>query len=167
MSSQLSLAFLLSIPPLGGYCLLAAVLSGPLLRWLYGDKYAGYDAVLALYAVGTFLGYMVLIISAALRAQRRSRIVFTNRLYATLISTPIGILLILALGVRGAVLGMILTAAGSLSPFLAHLSALPGWRTDPPGGRRRVIPCSWLPRNNAAYRVKGCRAAGLNPPVPG
>jgi len=127
LGAQLSLAFLLSIPPLGGYCLLAAVLSGPLLRWLYGDKYAGYDAVLVLYAVGTFLGYMVLIISAALRAQRRSRVVFTNRLYSTLISTPIGVLLILTLGVRGAVLGMILTAL-----ILCLLS----WHTyrQPPAG---------------------------------
>ena len=130
----MSLAFLLSIPPLGGYCLLAAVLSSPLLRWLYGDKYAGYDAVLVLYAVGTFLGYMVLIVSAALRAQRRSRVVFTNRLYSTLISTPIGVLLILTLGVHGAVLAMICTAL--ILCFLSWYTYRQPLAVDPilPGG---------------------------------
>jgi O-antigen/teichoic acid export membrane protein len=110
LDGQLNLAFLFSIPILGGYCVLAALLAGPLLRWLYGDKYAGHDAVLVLYAVATFLGYVVIIISAALRAQRRSRVVFTSRLYATLLTTPIGLLLIKTHGVRGAALAMILTA---------------------------------------------------------
>jgi O-antigen/teichoic acid export membrane protein len=127
---QLTQAFLVAVPLLGGYCLLAAVLSGPLLRLLYGDKYVGHTAVLVLYAASTFLSYVVMIISAALRAQRLTRFVFTSRLHATLITAPVGMLLIWSLGVPGAVLGMILTS------FVLSFLSWRAYRLDPADKRR-------------------------------
>ncbi len=111
LHARLVAALLAAVPLLGGYCLLAAVFSGPLLRFLYGEKYAAYPSVLALYAAFTFLGQMTMIISAALRARRLSRFIFTSRLTATLITVPFGCVLIRLLGLHGAVLGSILTAA--------------------------------------------------------
>ena len=127
---QLIPAFLVAVPLLGGYCLLAAVLSGPLLRLLYGDKYVGYTAVLVLYAVSTFFSYVVMIISAALQAQRLTHFVFTSRLFATLITAPVGMFLIRALGVQGAVLGMILTS------FVLCFFSCATYRLDPADERR-------------------------------
>jgi O-antigen/teichoic acid export membrane protein len=134
LHAQLIAAFLAAVPLLGGYCLLAAVFSGPLLRLLYGSTYAGYPSVLALYAAFTFISHSIIIISAALRAQRLSRFIFTSRLSSTLMTAPFGCLLIHALGIHGAVLGMILTAS-----VLSCLS----WRAY-----RRAAPAGPVPSND-------------------
>ena len=110
LRGQLRAAFLVAVPTLGGYCLLATLFAGPLLRLLYGNRYEGQSAVLALYAVSMFIGYVAMIIAAALRALRQSRPVFTSWLYASLVTIPMGCLLILVLGIPGAVLGTILSS---------------------------------------------------------
>lgn len=125
---QLVAALLAAVPTLGGYCLLVAAFSGPILRLLYGEKYAGYPSLLALYAGFTLLSGVTIILSAALRAQRLSRFIFTSRLTATLVTVPFGCLLIHSQGVNGAAMGSILTAA-----VLCYLSWR-AYRETPIGG---------------------------------
>ena len=107
LRAELKTTYLLALPAMGGYCLLAAIFAEPLLRLLYREKYAGQASVLALYAVYTFIVYVAMIVNAALLANRQTRQVFSSHLYAGLISLPIGLITIVALGVHGAVLGMI------------------------------------------------------------
>jgi O-antigen/teichoic acid export membrane protein len=127
LRGQLRSAFLVAVPTLGGYCLLAILFAGPLLRLLYGDRYVGQAAVLALYAVSMFISYVAMIIAAALQALRLSRPVFTSRLYASLVTIPIGCLLILVLGIPGAVLGTILSSLVLCSlSWLAYHRGLDG-----------------------------------------
>ncbi|MCH7729040.1 MAG: hypothetical protein IH991_21540, partial [Planctomycetes bacterium] len=63
-----------------------------------------------------FVSYVAMIAATALRAKRLTRQVFFNRLSASVISIPIGWLMILAWGIHGAVLGMIVTY-GALCVF--------------------------------------------------
>lgn len=107
LRAELKTTYLLALPVMGGYCLLAAIFAEPLLRLLYREKYVGQASVLALYAVYTFIVYVAMIVTAALLANRQTRQVFSSHLYAGLISLPIGLITIVALGVHGAVLGMI------------------------------------------------------------
>lgn len=97
---------LLAIPTLGGYCLLAAIFARPLLASVYGDQYAEYHSVLALYAVSAFLGYLTMIAAAALRAKCLTRAIFM----AELLSLPVillGAVLLPVLGIHGVILGVI------------------------------------------------------------
>ncbi|MGE5611349.1 MAG: hypothetical protein ACM359_19020 [Bacillota bacterium] len=109
LHAQLKLAYLLAVPLLGGYCLLVAVCARPILWVLYGDKYTGSSAVLALFAVSAFASYMTMIVAAALRATRLTRQVFMSQTYASLVAFPIGWLMVLAFGIQGTVLGMTAT----------------------------------------------------------
>ena len=107
--AQLKAASLLAVPLLGGYCLLAAIFAEPLMRLLYGEKYAGNALLVALYATCTCFSYVTMIITAALCARRSTRLMFMNRLCVSLIATPVGCFLILTLGIHGVVLSMIAT----------------------------------------------------------
>ena len=107
--AQLKAASLLAVPLLGGYCLLAAIFAEPLMRLLYGEKYAGNALLVALYATCTCFSYVTMIITAALCARRLTRLMFMNRLCVSLIATPVGCFLILTLGIHGVVLSMIAT----------------------------------------------------------
>ena len=108
---QLKQAMFLSLPLFGTYCILVAVFSPFLLEFLFGEKYAGFGPVLALYSFCAFFGFVAGIFGTALRAKRLTRQVFTNRLYASLFAIPIGWSLIHTLGIYGAVLGMVATYA--------------------------------------------------------
>ena len=101
---------LLAVPLLGGYCLLVAIFAEPLMRLLYGEKYAGNASLVALYATCTCFWYVTVIITAALWARRLTRLVFMNRLCVSLIAIPVGYYLILTLGIHGVVLSMIATS---------------------------------------------------------
>ena len=107
LRAQLRKVHLVAIPTIGGYCLLVAVFAEPLLRLFFGDKYAGNGSVLMLYAALTFFVFMSMIVTAALLANRQTRHVFLSQLLAGVLAIPVGATLIYAVGVRGAVLGMI------------------------------------------------------------
>lgn len=109
LHAQIKMVYLASIPVLGAYCLLVALLADPLVRLLYGDKYAGHTTVVVLYAVFAFTAFMASIVSSALRAQRKTRYIFATQM-AAMGTLPAGWLLIRQFGVEGAVAGMILTS---------------------------------------------------------
>ncbi len=106
---QLKRAMFLALPLFGAYCALIAVFSDFVLRILFGATYVEFGPVLALYSLCAFFGYVSGILGTALRAKRLTRQVFTNRLIASLFAIPIGWSLIHALGIYGAVLGMVAT----------------------------------------------------------
>ena len=126
--AQLKVAFLLAVPLLGGYCLLVAIFAEPLMRLVYGEKYAGNASLVALYAICTCSWNVTMIIIAALSVRRLTRLVFMNRLCVGLIATPVGCFLILTLGIHGVVLSMIAT---SLATCLLSWRA---YRRDLAGG---------------------------------
>ncbi len=111
--SQVTRVHLLAIPTLGGYCVLAALFARPLLAAVYGEEYAEYHSVLAVYAFSAFLGYMTMIAAAALRAKSMTRAIFM----AELLSLPVlslGALLLPVLGIHGVILGTIASDAALL-----------------------------------------------------
>lgn len=110
-------AFLVATPLLGGYCLLVGLLSGHILTFAFGEKYAGNERVLMLYSVAAFVGYLCIIFSATLRATRRTRQIFMCELCATCVVVPLSALLIPWLGIYGVVLGMMSTDVLLLTLF--------------------------------------------------
>jgi O-antigen/teichoic acid export membrane protein len=110
LDADLQRAWLLAAVPLGLYCGLVALYATPLLRFLYGDKYAGASDVLQLFAMSAFLGYMAMIVSAALQARRLTRSVFFAYLCTSVVAVSGGWLLLTTLGLKGALVGMIVTS---------------------------------------------------------
>jgi O-antigen/teichoic acid export membrane protein len=125
LHAQLKATLLFVVPPIASYCLLVAVLASPLLRLLYGDRYAGAAGVLRLYAVHAFLGYVLQILCAGLKAKRLSRAVFRSYVYSSLVASLLGWLFIKALGTEGALVGMILTC------LIAHVLVWRAYWRDP------------------------------------
>jgi O-antigen/teichoic acid export membrane protein/thymidylate kinase len=111
LHSQLILCHLVAVPLLGGYCLLVAVFAQPLLRLLYGDRYADFGVVLAVYSLAAFASYMMMIVAAALRARRSTRALFNGQLVGSLIALPIGWVSIRLFGISGTALGMLFSYA--------------------------------------------------------
>lgn len=110
LDMELKRVQLLAAIPLALYCSAVAFYAGPLLHLLYGEKYAGASTVLSLYAVAAFLGYLSIIVSAALQALRVTRSVFRAYSYTSVIAVSCGWLFIKALGVNGVLVGMIVTS---------------------------------------------------------
>ncbi len=110
-------AFLIAMPLLGVYCLLVGLLSGHILTFTFGEKYAGHEYVLMLYAASAFVGYLCIILAATLRATRRTRQIFLCELCATCAVVPLSAFLIPWLGIHGVVLGMMSTDVLLLTLF--------------------------------------------------
>lgn len=109
--------FLVMTPLLGIYCLFVGLLSGHILTSVFGNKYAGNEYVLMLYAASAFVSYLCIVFAATLRATRRTKQIFMCELYATCIVVPLGAVLIPWLGIYGVVLGMMATDVLLLSLF--------------------------------------------------
>jgi O-antigen/teichoic acid export membrane protein len=107
---QFNTACLVVVPVIGGYCLTAALLAGPVLWLLYGDKYVDAAPVLRLYAIFIFVTYAGVVLSTVLKAKQLTFGLFMSQLITCLVAIPVGSLLIATLGIYGAVLGMILNA---------------------------------------------------------
>lgn len=107
---QVRLAYAVVVPVLGVYSLLVGVFAEPILRLMYGAAYTNMAHVLVLYAAFAFVGHAGQLISTALKARRQSRPIFIGQMAATVLTIPVGWLLIHTLGVQGAVLSMIVTA---------------------------------------------------------
>lgn len=97
-------------PLLGSYCLFAAIFASRLMRFIYGDNYAGDATVLQLYAICAFLNYMQMVVAAALSAKRLTHLIFTSSVYGGLIALSMSWVLIKFMGIDGAVVCMMLTA---------------------------------------------------------
>lgn len=110
LNRQVRMAYLLVVPVIGGYCLLAAVFAEPLLQLMYGQKYAGHTSILILYAIFAFVAFMAQIVACALKAGRLTHRVFASQAWASVVALPVGWILVKTLGAEGAVLGMILTS---------------------------------------------------------
>jgi O-antigen/teichoic acid export membrane protein len=106
------------------YCLLAVALGDLLLGALFGPAYAGRTPLVALLAVYCSLGYVARVLSAALRARRRTADVFAAYAAASVTGLAVGAFGIAWLELEGAALGMV---AGALTScvvlLLAHRNA--------------------------------------------
>lgn len=123
--SQLRDAVVVTAPIVATYCTLVAVLAVPLLRRVYGERYAAaHTALLPLLAVNYLVIYASRLGSAALRARRRTQPIFRGHLYAALFAVCAGWLLVRFGGVEGAALGMAAGAAVGLTVVLRELFAV-------------------------------------------
>jgi len=68
--------FFLTSPLMGGYCLLAALFSRPLLSLLYGERYTGYAWLLPLVSLSYLLVFAYTPIETALRSLRATDVLF-------------------------------------------------------------------------------------------
>jgi O-antigen/teichoic acid export membrane protein len=107
------------------YCLAVAIFADPIMRLLYGSTYSGYGSVVVLFAVYYVVLHGVYILTSALSARRQTRPLFTGNLYAAALAVVGGWLLILAWGVDGAVVGMIVGALLLLVVFWQAYRLLP------------------------------------------
>ncbi len=98
------------IPMLGGFCLLAALFAGQLLKLVYGKDYTGDPRVLQLYALCAFVTYMQMVVNAALSAKRLTRAIFVSSAFGGVIALSLSWPLIKLMGVNGAMVCMIVTA---------------------------------------------------------
>jgi O-antigen/teichoic acid export membrane protein len=110
LDAALRRAYQFVVPLLAGYCLLVAVLAGPLLNLAYGPAYADQTTVLVLASGYYFASYLTVVMQAALRAKQLTRAIFVNDACTSLVAVPLAWICSSALGVEGSVLGMILTA---------------------------------------------------------
>ncbi len=107
---QFRSACLIVMPVIGVYCLVAVVFAGQLLWLFYGDKYVDAAPVLRLFALYIFVNYMGVVLSTALKAKQLTFGIFISRLTTCLVTIPIGALMIVTIGIYGAVLGMMLNS---------------------------------------------------------
>ena len=104
---ELRSAYLGSVPVVGAYCLLAAVLAGPLLSLLFGEAYAGFGWVVAGISVIRFIGYHSHLLAIALRAQHNTRPIFLGYVVAAPFSIVAGIILTIQWELAGAIAAML------------------------------------------------------------
>jgi O-antigen/teichoic acid export membrane protein len=110
-------------PVVLGYCLVVALLSVPLLRAVYGDRYAGASAVVALLALNYVLIYAGRVVASALRARRQTRSIFRGQLAAAAVALAVGWVLVKLGGVEGAAIGMVVSAAVVVAVLLRAFHA--------------------------------------------
>ena len=94
------------LPLLAGYCVVVAVIPGPLLHVAYGGKFTGPATVLSLYAAYTFISYLPVLLASVLTAKRVTRPVFMGNVYGAVLAFPVGWWLIHTMGERGAPVAM-------------------------------------------------------------
>jgi O-antigen/teichoic acid export membrane protein len=111
MHAQLKQTIHWAAPLVGVYCLAAGVFAGPLLRVFYGHRYENAGGVLALLAIEYFVIFLTRVLAAAIRAKRLTKYVFKANVYSGVVALATGWLIIEVGGVRGAVVGMMLSAA--------------------------------------------------------
>jgi O-antigen/teichoic acid export membrane protein len=99
--------YLVSMPFIAAYCLLASIVAGPLLGLLFGEEYAAFGWVVAAISVVRFVGYHSHVLAIALRAQHNTRPIFLGYVVAAPFSIVAGILLTMRFGLAGAILAML------------------------------------------------------------
>jgi O-antigen/teichoic acid export membrane protein len=127
---RLVIAYAASGPVVIGYAVLVAVFAEPILEALYPPAYARYGAVVALFALYYVILHSVVLLTSALASERSTRAIFRGHVAAVVAGLPIGWLLIETSGVRGAVLGMIVSAL-ILTAVLAYAYRRPSVAVAP------------------------------------
>ena len=99
------------VPTGGLYCAVLAMFPRPLLHLVYGPGYDATEAakVLTLYSVSAFLGYVQMVIAAALTASRRTRTMFAGNACGCAVALVLSPLCIKMFGATGAIVSMIAT----------------------------------------------------------
>lgn len=98
-------------PLVGVYCALLALFPRPLLKLIYPDEFASNEAVvvLMLYAATAFLGYMQMVMAAALTAARQTRYIFAGSVCGCAIGLAASPLCIWRFGAAGGILSIMAT----------------------------------------------------------
>ncbi len=146
--------------PIGAYCGVVALWSAPLLRLVYGERYADAASVLSLYALSAFLGYEAMLMGAALQARRRTRSFFVAYIYTSVVSLTVGWLLIRAFGVAGALIGMILTSIISNVVFWRAYRRREATLATGGGAQLAALPQVELPAATSSMVPAPAAAAG-------
>lgn len=108
------------------YCLLVTAFGDALLSAVFGAAYTGGTALIALLAAYYGLGYTARVLSAGLRAQRRTAAVFAAYATASAVGLGASAAGVTWLGLTGAALGMVAGAATSCGVLLlAHRERTP------------------------------------------
>ena len=119
LRAQLKETLILTAPIVGTYCVVVAVFATPLLRRVYGERYAAeHSALLTLLAINYLVIYASRLLGSALRARRQTRPIFRGHLYAGVVAVAGGWLIVRVGGVEGAALGMLASAAIGLTVVL-------------------------------------------------
>jgi len=108
-------AFIFLVAPVGAYLLLVTLAAPVLLEILFGDKYLAYVPAVGLFALQYGLWFSYFPFMVGLKAVQRTRPIFVAHALAIVAMFTVGIVLIQALGVYGAVLGQVLNALIALT----------------------------------------------------
>jgi len=120
--------------PLCGFCFFVAVFSGPLLRLTFGPRYAAAKTSLMLYSAYALVTYVQMIITAALRAQKNTHLIFFGSAASVIVALPLSLLLIPRMRTAGILVAMI---AGALAAALLYMAAV--IRSSTPAANVAVI----------------------------
>jgi O-antigen/teichoic acid export membrane protein len=120
--------------PLCGFCLFVAAFSGPLLRLTFGPRYAAAKTSLMLYSAYALVTYLQMIITAALRAQKNTHLIFFGSAASVIVALPLSLLLIPRMQTAGILVAMI---AGALAATVLYMVAVV--RSSTPAANFAVI----------------------------
>jgi O-antigen/teichoic acid export membrane protein len=95
------------------YGLAVSVFARPLIDLLYGGQYVEHASAVALFAVQYLLFLGLQTLSAALRARRRTPVIFVSYAAASVVAVALALPLMDAFGIEGAALGMLASAGAS------------------------------------------------------
>jgi O-antigen/teichoic acid export membrane protein len=120
MHAQLRHVLAWLIPMAGAYCALLVIFPRPLLHLVYGSGYDASDAakVLMLYSMSAFLGYMQMVIAAALTASRQTRSMFAGNAAGCAVALAMSPVCIKMFGASGAIVSMIVTTLVTTLMFI-------------------------------------------------
>ena len=107
--------------PLSCFCLMVAAFSGPLLRLTFGPQYAAAKTLLMLYSAYALVTNLQMIITAALRAQRNTHLIFLGSAASVVVALPLSLLLIPRMHTAGILVAMI---AGALAAAILYMAAV-------------------------------------------
>jgi O-antigen/teichoic acid export membrane protein len=107
--------------PLSVFCLIVAAFSGPLLRWTFGPQYAAAKTLLMLYSAYALVTYLQMIITAALRAQKNTHLIFLGSAASVIVALPLSLILIPRMQTAGILVAMI---AGALAAAVLYMAAV-------------------------------------------
>src|SRR5438874_2561769 len=132
MRGQIRSVYFVLVPLVGTYCLLMGLFPRTLLRLLYGNDYAVTDTVsiLILYSINAFLGYMQMVMTAALTAGRRTRSIFAGSAWGCAVALIMSPLCIHYMGINGAIVSIIVTTLLVSALFIVLASR--GTQNEPP-----------------------------------
>lgn len=107
-------AALLSAPPYVGYLLALALVPGPLLGLIYGERYAGFADLVRVFAVAELLGLPLAVLSVAAGARRLQRLLFLANIWNGVVLLGAGLSLVGQFGLLGVAVSSAVASAGRI-----------------------------------------------------